>query len=151
MTSSSRTTIASTNCAACPDRPATCVASGSTDEYPNKPLKSSAGGLLMAEAARSLGYHPFPIPVSNSSAPYTNPEGMTLGACQYCGFCGRTGCEANAKASSVVTLMPALRADQKFELRNRTFVSRLVYDKTALQVTGTDYTYMRNYTNSSEH
>ncbi len=36
-----------------------------SDEYPNKPLKSSAGGLLMAEAAKSLGYHPFPIPVSN--------------------------------------------------------------------------------------
>ena len=29
-----------------------------SDEYPNKPLKSSAGGLLMAEAAKSLGYHP---------------------------------------------------------------------------------------------
>src|SRR6202007_2364387 len=49
-----------------------------SDEYPKKPLKSSAGGLLMAEAAKSLGYHPFPIPVSNSSAPYTNPEGVTL-------------------------------------------------------------------------
>ncbi len=115
-----------------------------SDEYPNKPLKSSAGGLLMAEAAKSLGYHPFPIPVSNSSAPYTNPEGVTLGGCQYCGFCNRTACEANAKASSVVTLMPVLRADPRFELRTRAFVSRLVYDKAARRVTGVVYTDLRN-------
>ena len=30
---------------------------------------------------RSLGYHPFPGPSANMSAAYTNPEGVTLGAC----------------------------------------------------------------------
>ena len=69
-----------------------------SDDYPNKPIKSSAGGSY-GEAAKSLGYHPFPLPVRNSSAPYINPEGVTLGACEYCGFCNRTACEANAKAS----------------------------------------------------
>ena len=148
------TTTTSTSCAASPAKPANLrgqiIEGGNvfegprSDEYPNKPLKSSAGGLLMAEAAKSLGYQPFPIPVSNSSAPYTNPEGVTLGGCQYCGFCNRTACEANAKASSVVTLMPVLRADPKFELRTRAFVSRLVYDKAARRVTGVVYTDLRN-------
>ena len=63
-----------------------------------------------------------------------------MGACQECGFCTRTACEASAKASSVTTIMPALRQDPKFELRTRVFVSKLVYDKAAKRVTGVLYT-----------
>src|SRR5215831_522605 len=85
-----------------------------SDEYPNKPIKSSAPGLIFADAARGLGYHPFPIPISISSSPYTNNEGVPLGSCEYCGFCNRAGCEANAKASSITTLMPVLRQEPKF-------------------------------------
>ena len=114
-----------------------------SDEYPNAPIKSSAPGLMFADAARSLGYHPFPIPISISSAPYTNSEGLPLGSCEYCGFCNRAGCEANAKASSVTTLMLALRQEPKFELRTRAFVSRLIYDKAAKKVQGVVYTDMR--------
>jgi hypothetical protein len=43
--------------------------------------------------------HPFPMPAANMSAAYTNPEGVTPGACEYCGHCERFGCEANAKSS----------------------------------------------------
>jgi gluconate 2-dehydrogenase alpha chain len=114
-----------------------------SDEYPNRPIKTALGPQMFADAARSLGYHPFPAPVATSSAPYTNPEGMTLGACEYCGFCNRTGCEANSKASANITVMPALRADPRFELRTRAFVSRLIYDKAAKRVTGVAYTDMR--------
>ncbi len=114
-----------------------------SSHYPNKPIKSSSGGLMFAEAAKSLGYHPFPAPVALASAAYTNPEGATLGECQYCGFCNRTACEANSKASANVTLMPMLRADPKFELRTRAFVSRLIYDKAARKVTGVAYTDMQ--------
>ena len=59
-----------------------------------------------------------------------------MGACEYCGFCGRTSCEANAKATSVTTIMPALRQDPKYTLRTRAFVSKLLYDKAAKKVTG---------------
>jgi gluconate 2-dehydrogenase alpha chain len=111
-----------------------------SDEYPNKPLKPSEGGLMFAAAARELGYHPFPVPASNSSAPYKNIYGVTLGACEYCGFCNRTSCEANAKASATVTIMPVLRTEPRFELRTRAFVSRLLYDKRARRVTGVLYT-----------
>ncbi|HEX9466146.1 MAG TPA: GMC family oxidoreductase [Alphaproteobacteria bacterium] len=114
-----------------------------SDEYPNQPIKSSTPGLMFGEAARGLGYHPFPIPISISSAPYTNVEGLPLGSCEYCGFCNRTACEANAKASSITTVMPALRADPKFELRARSFVTRLIYDKAAKKVQGVVYTDLR--------
>jgi gluconate 2-dehydrogenase alpha chain len=112
-------------------------------EYPNQPLKSSVPSSMFGDAAKGLGYHPFPMPVSISSAPYTNSEGVALGACEYCGFCNRTGCEANAKGSSVSTLMPVLRADPKFELRTRAYVTRLAYDKASKKVTGVLYTDLR--------
>ncbi|HYX01253.1 MAG TPA: GMC family oxidoreductase, partial [Reyranella sp.] len=114
-----------------------------SDNYPNRPIKTGLGPSMFGEAAKSLGYHPFPLPVATASAPYVNPEGITLGACQYCGHCNRTACEANAKASPNVNVLPVLRAEPRFELRTRTFVTRLVYDKAAKRVTGVLYTDMR--------
>ncbi|HEY2136811.1 MAG TPA: GMC family oxidoreductase, partial [Xanthobacteraceae bacterium] len=70
-----------------------------SDHYPNKPIKAGLGPNMFGEAAKKLGYHPFPLPVATSSTPHVNPEGMSLGACEYCGHCNRTACEANAKAS----------------------------------------------------
>ena len=110
------------------------------NEYPNRPMPPSEGGAIFAAAAKSLGYHPFPVPFSAASAPYKNIYGVAMGACQECGFCTRTACEASAKASSVTTIMPALRQEPKFELRTRVFVSKLVYDKAAKRVTGVLYT-----------
>ena len=72
-----------------------------------------------------------------------NIYGVPLGACEYCGFCGRNACEANAKAATPTHIMPALRSDPKFELRTRAFVSKLVYDKAGKTVTGVLYTDMK--------
>jgi gluconate 2-dehydrogenase alpha chain len=93
----------------------------------------------MDQASRSLGYHPFQAPSSNASETYTNFEGMTLGACEYCGHCERFGCEANAKASPNVCILPALLADPKFELRTNAQVKGLVYDKASRKVTAVRY------------
>ena len=90
-------------------------------------------------ASKSLGYHPFQAPSSNASEVYTNFEGQTLGACEYCGHCERFGCEANAKASPNVCILPALLADSKFELRTHAQVKELVYDKAARKVTAVRY------------
>jgi gluconate 2-dehydrogenase alpha chain len=114
-----------------------------SDEYPNKPIKTSAPALMFSDAARSLGYHPFPAPVAIASDTYRNPEGVQLGACEYCGFCNRTACEANAKASANTTILPQLRGEAKFELRTRAYVTRLNYDKQAKKVTGVTYTDLR--------
>jgi gluconate 2-dehydrogenase alpha chain len=109
------------------------------NEYPNPALAKSMAGTIMDEASRSLGYHPFQAPSSNASEVYTNFEGQTLGACEYCGHCERFGCEANAKASPNVCILPALLADQKFELRTHAQVKELVYDKAARKVTAVRY------------
>jgi gluconate 2-dehydrogenase alpha chain len=111
-----------------------------SSEYPNPPLKMTESALMFEKAAKELGYNPFPQPISNSSRPYTNIEGLTLGGCQYCGHCDKSGCEANAKAGPHVCILPLLRAEPKFTLRARSWVSRLVYDKRGKKVTGVVYT-----------
>jgi gluconate 2-dehydrogenase alpha chain len=114
-----------------------------SNEYPNKPLKQSLAGELFEKAAKGLGYHPFPLAASNASAPYVNSEGLQIGACQYCGFCTRYGCEANAKASPNICVMPVLRGDPKFELRTLAYATRLIYDKAGKKVQGVVYVDMR--------
>src|SRR5262249_40453136 len=108
--------------------------------FPTPPLKQSLSGSLFERAATELGYHPFPMPASTLSEPYVNSEGITLGACQYCGHCDRFGCEANAKSNPHNAILPVLRADPRFELRPHSWVSRLIYDKQAKKVRGVVYT-----------
>jgi gluconate 2-dehydrogenase alpha chain len=114
------------------------------NEYPNAAIKASSAGLLFAETAKDLGYHPFPLPMSIVSSAYTNAEGVKMGACEYCGFCNRTACAPNAKASPNSTILPVLRLDPNFELRTRCFVTRLNYDKAAKKVVSVTYIDMRN-------
>jgi len=73
-------------------------------EYPLPPLESSYASELFNKTATELGHHPFPCPTANASRAYTNPDGSKFGACQYCGFCERFGCEANAKGSPHMTV-----------------------------------------------
>ena len=149
MTSSSRITTSSKSCAASPARPAICAAKSSTaamcskargrTNIPTRRWPRAWPAPSWTEASKSLGYHPFPAPSSNASEVYTNPEGQTLGACEYCGHCERFGCEANAKASPNVCILPVLLADPKFELRTHALVKELVYDKAARKVTAVRY------------
>jgi gluconate 2-dehydrogenase alpha chain len=113
------------------------------ENYPNKPIKTAVAPAMFGTAAQNLGYHPFPTPTATSSAPYVNPEGITLGACEYCGHCNRTACEVNAKASPNVNIVPVLRAEPKFELRTRAFVTGLVYERQARRITSVLYTDMK--------
>ena len=46
------------------------------------------------------------VPSANLSEVYKNPDGETINACQYCGFCERFGCEYGAKSSAEVTVVP---------------------------------------------
>src|SRR5436190_1459707 len=81
------------------------------------------------KAAGSLGYHPFPMPAANASRAHRNIDGMTLGACQYCGHCERFMCEAKAKSSAATLLFPLVAGKKNFEMRPNSEVLRLVYDK----------------------
>ena len=114
------------------------------NDYPNKPLAMSMAGAIMEKAARELGYHPFRAPAANMSEAYTNPEGVTLGACEYCGHCERFGCEANAKSSPQSCILPVLLADDRFELRTHANVKELVYDRQAKKVKAVRYVDLRS-------
>jgi gluconate 2-dehydrogenase alpha chain len=86
-------------------------------EYPNPPLDMPYAPTLFAEAATSLGHHPFPHPAANMSRPYTNPLGVQLGPCTYCGFCEKYGCGDYAKSSAQTTILPVLMRKPNFTLK----------------------------------
>src|SRR5580704_183094 len=109
-------------------------------EYPLPVLEPAYAQVLFSEAAGEAGYHPFPRPAANASRAYTNPDGSRLGACVYCGHCERFGCEANAKGSPHVTVIPIAMANPNFELRTRTWVTRVLLDSTKRKATGVLYT-----------
>ena len=107
--------------------------------YPTPPMKEPYGSALFRKAAANLGYHPFPQPSSNMSQPYTNPEGMTLNTCMFCGYCERYACEHYAKASPQTVLLPVLLKDKNFTLRTQCQVLRINLSGDKKQATGVTY------------
>jgi gluconate 2-dehydrogenase alpha chain len=94
-------------------------------EYPQGPGKIGYGPALFQDAAKSLGYHPFNAPSANSPGAYTNPYGLKLGPCNYCGFCERFGCHTGAKASPLLCTLPAALASGNVEIRQFSTVFRI--------------------------
>ncbi len=113
-------------------------------EYPLPPLNQSLACDMFTEAAKNAGYHPFPRPTANASRAYTNPDGAKIGACQYCGFCERFGCEANAKGSPLTTVIPIAMRNPNFELRAHAWVTKVLKDSSGKRVTGVTYTNVLN-------
>src|ERR1700734_3206448 len=109
-------------------------------DYPLPPLTPILASEMFTNAARDAGYHPFPRPSANASQPYTNPDGSKFGACQYCGYCQRFGCEANAKGSPHMTVIPIAMARPNFELRTNSWVTKVLKDSDGKRVTGVTYT-----------
>jgi len=108
-------------------------------EYPTPPQKEHFQGAMFRKAASSLGYHPFPQPSSNLSQAYTNPEGIKLNACVFCGFCERYACEHYAKSVPQTVILPVLLANPNFELRTGCQVQRINLDSTKKKATGVTY------------
>jgi gluconate 2-dehydrogenase alpha chain len=113
-------------------------------DYALPPLTPILASEMFNAAARNLGYHPFPRPSANASRAYTNPDGSKFGACQYCGYCQRFGCEANAKGSAHMTVIPIAMRNPNFELRTHSWVTRINKDSTGKKVTGVSYTNVLN-------
>lgn len=108
-------------------------------DYPLPPLVANHAAQMFQKAATEFGYHPFIRPTANASQPYTNPDGMKLGQCQYCGFCERFGCEANAKGSPHITVIPVALSRPNVELRTYTWVTKVLKDSTGNKATGVLY------------
>jgi len=108
-------------------------------DYPTPPMKEPYGSAMFRKAAASLGYHPYPQPSSNMSQPYTNPEGVQLKTCMFCGFCERFACEHYAKSSPQTILLPVLLKDPNFTLRTGAQVQKINLDSSRKHATGVTY------------
>lgn len=97
-------------------------------DYPLPPLTPILASEMFTKAAENNGYHPFPRPSANASQAYTNPDGSKFGPCQYCGYCQRFGCEANAKGSPHITVIPIAMRNPNFELRTHSWVTKVLKD-----------------------
>jgi len=98
-----------------------------SSDYPTPPMVKTPNIKLFEEAAKKLGLHPYMAPSANLSEAYTNPDGISRAACQYCGFCERYGCEYGAKADPVVTVIPVAKKTGKFEIRTHSNVRRVLH------------------------
>ncbi len=107
--------------------------------YPTPAQKQGYGHTLFAEAARQLGYKPFPQPSGNLSQAYTNPLGVTMGQCTFCGFCEWFGCANYSKASPQTTILPVLLRKSNFEARTECEVTRINLDSSGKRATGVTY------------
>src|SRR5581483_355194 len=114
------------------------------NEYALPPLTPILASEMFSEAATKLGYHPFPRPSANATQAYTNPDGSKFGACQYCGYCQRFGCEANAKGSPHLTVIPIAMRNPNFELRTHAWVPKVLKDSDGTRVTGVTSTNLLN-------
>ncbi|HEY8448025.1 MAG TPA: GMC family oxidoreductase [Thermomicrobiales bacterium] len=94
-------------------------------EYPLPPLAQSIPADMFTQAARELGYHPFPQPTAILSQNYTGLSGRERSGCIYCGFCVRYGCEINAKASALTDHIPMALATGRYEIRTGCYAIRI--------------------------
>jgi len=108
-------------------------------EFPNPPMQMTYGPTLFAQAARELGYQPFPQPSANMSRAYTNPLGAQLAPCSYCGFCERFGCGNYSKAIPQTTIHPVLMRKSNFTLRTGCEVIKVNLDSTGKRAVSVTY------------
>ncbi len=107
--------------------------------YPTPAQKEPYFGALFRKAVVGMGYHPYPQPSGNLSQPYTNPEGLQLNTCVFCGFCERFACEHYAKPSPQTIVLPALLKYPNYEMRTGCQVLRINLDSTGKKATGVTY------------
>jgi gluconate 2-dehydrogenase alpha chain len=87
------------------------------NDFPTPPMKKTPILKKFEKATSDLGYSPFMLPSANLSETYENPDGQTIAACQYCGFCERFGCEYGAKTSAEITVIPTALKTGNYQVR----------------------------------
>jgi len=104
--------------------------------YPTPAQKQPYSAALFAKAASEMGYKPFPQPSGNLSQAYTNPLGVEMGPCTFCGHCEWFGCGNYSKASPQTTILPTLVRKPNFTARDNCEVTRILVDTTGKKATG---------------
>ncbi|MBC7814201.1 MAG: GMC family oxidoreductase [Burkholderiales bacterium] len=106
--------------------------------YPLPPLVRSIAGDMFSDAARNLGYDPFPQPAAILSRAYRDISGRERAGCVYCGFCTRYGCEVDAKASANVSHIPLALDTGLYEIRTYSKVTHVNVNRDGM-ATGVTY------------
>jgi gluconate 2-dehydrogenase alpha chain len=101
--------------------------------YPMPPLRGTGFTDMMAGAARSLGWHPFPGPAAITSGRYQNRSG-----CVYHGYCNRGGCHVSAKGSTAVTTIPKAQRTKRLTVVTEAHVTTIAVDGQG-RATGVNY------------
>ncbi len=105
--------------------------------YPTPPMKMTPMLQQFEKATKNLKLSPYMVPSANISEVYKNPDGETINACQYCGFCERFGCEYGAKSSAEITVIPTALKTGNFDLRYNSNVVEIL--KQGNKATGVRY------------
>jgi gluconate 2-dehydrogenase alpha chain len=113
----------------------------STD-YPTPPTKIPYFSAMFGDAAKVLGYHPYPIAAAILSKPYTNPDGVTRPGCTYCGYCERFGCMIGAKSQPTNTLLPVIQERKNVSIRTGACVRRIAHSATGKGTKACGVTYI---------
>jgi len=110
-------------------------------DYPLPPLKRTQLSMMFDKTTREMGYHPFAVPAGNTSGAYTNPLGINMAPCTYCGYCEFFGCGNWSKSSPNACILPALVQRPNFSVITESEVLRVNLSadkKTATGVTFID-------------
>ncbi|MDB6453621.1 GMC family oxidoreductase [Falsirhodobacter sp. 20TX0035] len=110
-----------------------------SSDYPMPAMPSTYDGAKFAEAAKSLGLHPFARPGGIASTSYVNEYGMQMGPCNHCGFCERYGCYQYSKSSPQTAILDALRKKPNFSYRTGAEVLRVEMAEDGKTATGVTY------------
>jgi gluconate 2-dehydrogenase alpha chain len=102
-------------------------------EYPMPPLRGTSFTAMMADAARKLGWKPFPGPAAVNTRAYQGRTG-----CAYHGYCARGGCHINAKGSTAVTTIPKAQATKRLSVVTEAHVTTIEVGSNG-RVTGVNY------------
>lgn len=97
-----------------------------SNPYPLPALDDTLNNVMFADAAKKLGYHPFPNPSACVSRPWTNPYGNQIAPCNYCGYCSKYPCLNYSKASPQTAVMDALKRMENFSYEVNAEVIKVV-------------------------
>jgi choline dehydrogenase-like flavoprotein len=101
--------------------------------FPMPPGYPSKAGLVLSQGAKSLGYHPHPMPMAINSMFYRGRP-----ACVSCGFCAM-GCPVNAKGSTAVTAVRDALASGNCTLITESCVSEVLVEPSGARASGVRY------------
>jgi len=109
------------------------------EEFPLPALKSTRLTDIFDAGARKLGLHPFMVPAAQTSGAYTNPLGVKMGPCTYCGYCLYYGCGNWSKGSPNACVIPVLKMRSNFTLLAESTVLRANLAEDGKTATGVTY------------